>query len=151
MRALFILAFALLPLNGCQTLARQAFASPIVDVKDVRVRSIGLTGGMLDVVLDVQNPNEYRLDATKITYQFYVDTTRVVMGEIDRMITLEEKGRAEIVVPVQFGFAELGFVMREYTSKGALNYRVLGQFTIVTPFGSITRPYSGKGRVEGMP
>jgi len=117
----------------------------------VRVRSIGLMGGVLDVVLDVQNPNEYRLDATKITYQFYVDTTRVVMGEIDRMITLEEKGRAEIVVPVEFGFAELGIAMREYTSKGALNYRVLGQFTIVTPFGNITRPYSGRGRVEGMP
>jgi len=151
MRALLILAVALLPLNGCQTLARQAFASPIVDVKDVRVRNIGLTGGMLDVVLDVQNPNEYRLDATKITYQFFVDTTRVVMGEIDRMITLEERGRSEIVVPVEFGFAELGIAMREYMSKGALNYRVLGQFTIVTPFGKITRPYSGTGRVEGMP
>jgi hypothetical protein len=45
----------------------------------------------------------------------------------------------------------MSMAMREYLAHGALNYRVTGQFTIVTPFGNMTRPYSGRGRVEGMP
>ena len=151
MRRLLLIALVALPLAGCASLARQAFTAPVVDVKDVRVRNIGLTGGTLDVTLNLQNPNEYRLDARKITYEFYVDTTRVVTGEVDRMVTLEEKGVTQLVVPVTFGYAELGIAMREYLAKGALDYRVVGQFTLVTPFGSITRPYSGRGRVEGMP
>ena len=150
MRTLLI-ATALLTATGCATLARQAFTAPTVEVRDVKVRTIGLTGGTLDVTLDLQNPNEYRLDAQQITYQFFVDSTKVVDGVVDRLVTLEEKGVATIVVPVNFGFNELAFAMREYTSKGALNYRVMGEFTLVTPFGSITRPYSGRGRVEGMP
>ena len=150
MRTLLI-ATALLTATGCATLARQAFTAPTVEVRDVKVRTIGLTGGTLDVTLDLQNPNEYRLDAKQITYQFFVDSTKVVAGVVDRLVTLEEKGVATIVVPVNFGFNELAFAMREYTSKGALNYRVMGEFTLVTPFGSITRPYSGRGRVEGMP
>lgn len=151
LRRLMTLALLALPLAGCRTLARQAFATPVVEVKDVRVRSIGLTGGTLDVTLTLQNPNEYRLDARAITYEFYVDTTRVVTGEVDRLVTLEGQGTSELVVPVTFGYNELGIAMRQYMDKGALDYRVIGQFTIVTPFGSITRPYSGRGRVEGMP
>ncbi len=150
MRTLLI-ATALLTATGCATLARQAFIAPTVEVRDVKVRTIGLTGGTLDVTLDLQNPNDYRLDAKQITYQFFVDSTKVVAGVVDRLVTLEEKGVATIVVPVNFGFNELAFAMREYTSKGALDYRVMGEFTLVTPFGSITRPYSGRGRVEGMP
>lgn len=146
----FVLASSLAA-NGCATLARQAFANPVVEVKDVRVRSVGLMGGSLDVVLSVTNPNEYRLDATRISYNFFVDTTEIVTGVIDRLITIEEKGRAEIVVPVTFGYAAMSVAMREYLATGALNYRVTGQFTIVTPFGNVTRPYSGRGRVEGMP
>ena len=60
---------------GCQSLARQVFANPVVEVKDVRVKGFGLQGGSLDVILDVYNPNEYRLDATGITYHFWIDST----------------------------------------------------------------------------
>lgn len=152
MRRLVGIAFALVFLvSGCASLARQAFAPPVVEVTDVKVRSIGLTGGTLDVTLSLTNPNEYRIDATRVTYQFFVDTTRVVSGVVDRLLTLEDRGTTELTLPVDFGFRELGIVMREYAAKGALQYRVAGEFTLATPFGSITRPYSGNGRVEGMP
>ena len=32
------------------------------------MRALGLEGGALDLVLDVYNPNEYRMDATRLTY-----------------------------------------------------------------------------------
>ena len=148
---LLALAALLLSASSCASIARQAFANPVVEVKDVRVRSIGLVGGTLDVVLAVYNPNEYRLDATRITYNFFVDTTQVVTGAIDELVTLDERGRSEIVVPVTFGYQAMTIAMREYLAKGALDYRVSGEFTIVTTFGNITRPYSGRGRVAGMP
>jgi len=148
---LLLLSATLLVAPSCASLARQAFANPTVEVKDVRVRTVGLAGGTLDVVLAVHNPNEYRIDATRITYNFFVDSTEVVNGAIDEIITLDERGRSEIVVPVTFGYQAMSMAMREYLAKGALDYRVTGTFSIVTPFGNITRPYSGRGRVQGMP
>ena len=150
-RKLSVALVALLAVSGCATLARQAFAPPVVEVKDVKVANIGLTGGTLNVTLSLSNPNEFRIDATRVTYRFFVDTTQVVSGEIDKLLTLENSGATELVLPVNFGYRELGIAMREYTSKGALQYRVVGEFTLATPFGNITRPYSGTGRVQGMP
>lgn len=148
---LSLAAVAVLAVNGCQTLMRQAFATPIVEVKDVRVRNIGMTGGTVEVILDVQNPNEYRIDAEKISYNFFVDSTRIVTGELAQLMTLEEKGSTTITLPVTFDYNAVSVAMRHYLANGALAYRVTGQFTLVTPLGRITRPYSGTGRVQGMP
>lgn len=146
-----VLAVAALAMGGCKTLLRQAFAAPVVQVVDVRVKSIGFQGGALDVVLDVQNPNEYRIDAEKISYNFFVDTTRIVSGEVSQRLTLEEKGRATVTVPVVFDARAMAVAMRYYFTNSALDYRVEGNFTLVTPIGRFTRPYAGSGRVEGMP
>jgi LEA14-like dessication related protein len=146
------LALALtLALSGCATLARQAFQNPIVEVRDVKVRTLGLQAATLDIHLAIQNPNEYRLDAEKISYTFFVDSTRIVSGEVTQRLTLEEKGTIPLTLPVTFDYAAVQTAMRYYLAHGALDYRVEGMFTLVTPLGRLTRPYSGRGRVEGMP
>jgi len=53
---------------GCSALGKQAFQQPVVQLKDVAVQGVGLTGGNLAVKLNVYNPNGFRLDATRLTY-----------------------------------------------------------------------------------
>lgn len=149
-RVMLLALLGLVGLAGCKTLARQAFANPVVEVKDVKVRGVGPEGGSLDVVLDVYNPNEYRLDATRITYQVWVDTSRIANGAIDKLVTLGQKGRSDIVVPVEFTFAAVRMALMQMTLRGSVDYRVTGEFTVVTPFGNITRPYSGAGRLDAL-
>lgn len=147
----FVAAAALLLAAAeCKTFARQLFANPVVEVKDVRVKGIGLQGGSLDIVLDVYNPNEYRLDATGITYNVWVDSLQLATGQIEKLVTLAEKGRSEIVVPVSFTFAAVQKALELYSRRGSLDYRVTGEFAMQTPFGKITRPYSGKGRLDSF-
>src|SRR5688572_8836326 len=149
-RKILALALLALALDGCKTLARQAFAQPVVTVKEVKVRSVGLEGGALDVILDVYNPNEYRLDATAITYRVWVDSNEIATGEIEKVLTLTGKGNSEVVVPVEFTLAAVQKALQSLTRRGYVNYRVAGEFSMVTPFGKITRPYSGTGRWDSM-
>jgi LEA14-like dessication related protein len=144
------LAVLALSLYGCKTLARQLFAQPVVEVKDVKVRAVGLQGGSLDVILDIYNPNEYRLDATAITYKVWVDSNEVATGTIEKMLSLSEKGRSEIVVPVDFTFAAVQKAIQGLARRGYVEYRVAGEASIATPFGKITRPYSGTGRWDSL-
>ena len=139
---------AIAAVSGCATLARQAFANPVVAVKDVRVKGIGLQGGSLDLILDVYNPNEYRLDASRITYAVWVDSDQIATGEIEKLVTLTDKGNSEVVVPVNFTFASVQKALVHYAQRGSVDYRVTGAFTMKTPFGSVTRPYSGAGRID---
>jgi len=150
MRKLFAFT-AVLTLTACASLAKAAFQSPVVEVRDVKVRNIGLQSATLDVHLDIRNPNEYRIDAEKVSYTFFIDSTRIVSGEVTQRLTLEEKGAIPLTVPVTFDFQAVQTAMRYYLAHGALDYRVEGMFTLVTPVGRLTRPYSGRGRVEGMP
>lgn len=135
---------------GCKTLARQAFANPIVEVKDVKVRGVGLTGGSLDVILDVYNPNDYRIDARRVNYTVFVDSMQIATGDIERLLTLTNKGHSEIVVPVEFTLATVQRAMQRFAQRGSVDYRVTGSFTMATPFGDITRPYSGTGTLTSF-
>lgn len=135
---------------GCKTLARQAFANPIVEVKDVRVKGIGIEGGSLDLILDVYNPNDYRIDARRLSYQVWVDSSQVATGDIEKLLTLSNKGHSEVVVPVNFTIASVQKALVKFAMQGSLDYRVTGSFTMATPFGDITRPYSGAGRLDSF-
>ena len=147
LRGLVLTGLAALAL-GCATFGRQAFRTPTVELKDIRVRSIGLEGGSLDLVLDVFNPNDYRMDATRLTYTLSADTANVATGAVTRRVTLNNKSRNEVLLPVSFSMKELMGVAQVLLRKGSVEYTVKGEVTVDTPFGSMTRPYEGRARLD---
>src|SRR5437016_13565543 len=51
---------------GCATVRGLAFREPDVERKQINVTGFGLTGGTLDLIFDVYNPNSYRLRSTRV-------------------------------------------------------------------------------------
>lgn len=136
---------------GCATLARQAFVQPVVTLQNVRLSSIGLQGGNLDVVLNVYNPNAYRLDATQVNYRVLIgNDIRMASGTITDRLTLQESDTTRLTIPVAFTFAGIGEAGRQLLSTGAVDYRVAGDVVVGTPVGSFTVPYSTTGRYSVM-
>lgn len=133
---------------GCATLGRQAFRAPTVELRDIRIRGIGLDGGTLDLVLDVFNPNEFRMDATRLTYTLVADTTVVATGAVTKRVTLLNRARSEVLLPVSFSMKELMGVAQVMLKKGSVDYTVKGEVTLDSPFGSMTRPFEGKARLD---
>jgi LEA14-like dessication related protein len=140
----------LLILTACATLARSAFATPTVELKDVRMKAIGFQGGSMDIILDVTNQNDYRLDATHLTYNLFVDTMKVAFGEIHKTTTLEPHKKTQVVVPVSFSMQELMRATQLMSQSGGVDYRVTGEVTAATPSGSYTRAYAGKGHFDDI-
>jgi LEA14-like dessication related protein len=137
-------------LAGCATLGRQVFEQPVVTFKDVSVRGIGLQGGSLDVLLNVYNPNRFKLDATRLTYRVLVDSVALGTGALDQQFVVQSGDSAVVRLPVQFSFAGLGAVGRQLLRAGAVNYRVLGDVTVSTPIGSFTRPFDRTGQFTSL-
>ena len=131
--------------SACASMGRASFANPIVELKDVKVRGIGTKGGTLDVVLDVYNPNGYRLDTSGFTYTLWIDSSSVATGQVTRLVTLETKKKTEVTLPLTFTIKELQNAARAMTDMGSVNYRLVGDLTVSTPAGSFTRPYEGRG------
>ena len=133
---------------GCSALGHAGFENPVVHLRDVRVRGIGLNGGSLDVLLNVYNPNHYRLDATRLTYKVALagDSVTLATGALDSRFTVQEKDSTTVTIPVTFTYAGVNAAGRSILNTGAVDYHVLGDVTVGSPVGSFTVPYSSTGR-----
>jgi LEA14-like dessication related protein len=150
MRKLAIAVAASLAIGaaGCSMLGRQAFRQPVVNLRDVKIRGIGLNGGSLDVQLSVYNPNGYRLDATRLTYKVALagDSVTLASGALDSRFSVQNNDSTTVTIPVSFTYAGVGAAGRSLLSTGSVNYHVLGDVTVGSPVGNFTIPYSSQGR-----
>jgi len=136
---------------GCSALGKQAFQQPIVHLQDVKVNGVGMTGGTLDVRLSVYNPNGYRLDATRMTYNVTVgDSVKMATGTVDSRFTVNENDSSVVTVPVIFSYTGIGAAGRQILNTGGVNYRVNGDVTVGTVVGNFTVPYSATGRFNAL-
>jgi LEA14-like dessication related protein len=136
---------------GCSALGRQAFKEPVVHLQDVRVNGVGLTGGNLDVRLSVYNPNGYRLDATRMSYNVVVgDSVRFATGQVDNRFTVNSNDSSVVTIPVNFTYSGIGAAGRQLLNTGGVNYRVTGDVVVGTVVGSFTVPYSSTGRFNAL-
>jgi LEA14-like dessication related protein len=136
---------------GCSVLGKQAFQQPVVHLQDVKVNGVGLTGGNLDVKLSVYNPNRYRLDATRMTYNVLVgDSVRFATGTVDSRFTVNQNDSSTVTIPVSFTYSGIGAAGRQLINTGGVNYRVNGDVTVGTVVGNFTVPYSSTGRFNAL-
>jgi LEA14-like dessication related protein len=136
---------------GCGVLGKQAFQQPVVQLKDVRVNGVGLTGGNLDVKLNVYNPNGFRLDATRLTYGVQIgNDIQLASGALDSRFTVQSGDSTTVTIPVSFTYAGIGAAGRQLMNTGGVDYRVMGDVTVGTVVGNFTVPYSATGRFNAL-
>lgn len=137
-------------LTACATFGRQAFEDPVVTLQNVRVNGIGLNGGSVDILLNVYNPNHYRLDATRITYKLFVDTIPLGTGATDSRFTVANGDSTQVPLPLSFTWGGIGQAARSLMSTGTVNYRVVGDLTVGSSVGTFTLPYDRTGRFSSL-
>jgi LEA14-like dessication related protein len=139
---------AAVAVSGCSALGRAAFEQPVVSLKNVQIRGLGLTGGSLDVLLSVYNPNHYRLDATRLNYRVQMagDSITLASGTFDSKFTVQDRDSTTVTIPVNFTYSGLGAAGRSILNTGSVNYHVLGDVLVATTVGSFTVPFSSTGR-----
>jgi LEA14-like dessication related protein len=111
------------------------FREPDIQLDHVVVRGIGLTGGNLDLVLKVENPNNFSLQGTRL--QLGMDVEGSHLGDItyDDDFAVAENGQTTITLPLRFGWAGVGSAVRAALDHGDLPYEMKGQATLRLPAG----------------
>ena len=145
-----MVALATMGVAGCALLGRGSFKEPIVTFQDAKITGLGITGGSLEVKLSVYNPNGFKLDGTRLTYNVLVDSVKFGSGAIVDRFTVQEKDSTIVTLPLQFTYSGVGAAGRQLMNTGTVNYRVVGDVTVGTPLGSFTRPYDQTGRFSTL-
>ncbi|HEX6536891.1 MAG TPA: LEA type 2 family protein [Gemmatimonadaceae bacterium] len=154
MRKIALVAVAVVATVGavaaCASLGLGGFKDPVVTLKDVKVSGVGLTGGSVDIVMNVYNPNHFRLDATRMTYKLYVDTIPFGTGATDSRFTVQSGDSTEVRLPLSFSWSGIGRAGRELMNTGTVPYRVTGDITVGSSVGTFTLKYDRTGRYSAL-
>jgi LEA14-like dessication related protein len=114
---------------GCSGLGDN-FREPEVQLDRAIVRGVGLAGGNLDLVVRVQNPNNFRLQVDKL--QVGVDVEGSHLGDItyEDDFAVTENGETTLTLPLRFGWFGVGSAVRAALGYGDLPYKMKGQATL---------------------
>ncbi|MDQ6830003.1 MAG: LEA type 2 family protein [Gemmatimonadota bacterium] len=138
-------ALTIASVGACATLGLGSWTQPVVTLKDVRVRGLGMTGGSVNIVLNVYNPNGFSLNGTRLTYKLMVDTVPFGAGATDQKFVVNSNDSTTVTLPLDFSYTGLNTAIREAMAHGTVNYRVLGDITVGTAIGNKTIGYDRTG------
>ncbi|MEO7511453.1 MAG: LEA type 2 family protein [Gemmatimonadaceae bacterium] len=139
-----------LVVGACASLGRASFQEPLVTFKDARITGLGVSGGSLEIILDVYNPNRFRLEGTRVTYKVMVDSTEFGEGAYTSKFAVDEKATTEVRLPLTFTYRGVGAAGRALQQTGTVEYHVIGEISVASPIGDYTRPYDQRGRFSTL-
>ncbi len=141
---------ALLAVAACATLGRLSFKEPELELQEIDVTGIGLTGGTFDLVFDVWNPNDYRLRSTRLEVGIDLEGTHFGDALLDRPLDLSPTNHTRVVVPVRFEWAGIGAGAKALLTRRAVGYGITGAVLLDTPVGDRRVALTGRGNVPLM-
>jgi LEA14-like dessication related protein len=135
---------------ACAGVGLGGFEEPVVTVSNVRVNGLGLNGGSVDIMLNVYNPNNFRLDGTELTYQLWVDTIPFGSGTTRENFVVAGDDSTIVTLPLDFTWSGVGSVGRAVLNTGTVPYRVAGNLRVSSAVGAVTVPYDRTGRFSPL-
>lgn len=134
--------------TGCASLGHALhFTEPDVRLQEIRVTGLGLTGGTLDLALDVFNPNDFRLRSTRLEVGIDLEDTHFGDALMELPVELPSQQHTLVTVPVRFEWAGLGAGARGLVTRQAIRYGLTGVVSVDTPIGDRRVRLHGSGDV----
>ncbi len=142
------IALLAVTVSGCATLRNALqFEQPQVELQEINITGLGLSGGTMDLVFDVYNPNDYRLRSTRLEVGLELAGTYFGEALIDKPLDLSPENHSRVLMPVRFTWAGVGAAARSLLQSQELPYGVTGAVLVETPVGERRVELKSKGNV----
>jgi len=143
-----VLSLALAGSTACATLQHVlTFQEPQIALEEINVTGLTLSGGTLDLVFDVYNPNRYRLRSTRLEMTIDLEGRRFGDVLMDKPLDLSPENHSEVVLPVRFEWAGVGAGMRALLERQTIRYTLSGAALVEPPGGERRIGLSASGEV----
>jgi LEA14-like dessication related protein len=133
-------------LGGCSGL-NDIFKEPAFRLQRVVVHNIGLQGGALDLIVGVNNPNQFDLHGTGLEAGFDVGQSHLGTVRLTDDFAVTKARVTTLTLPLTFQWAGVGNAVRSALESGEIPYTMKGQARLETPFGGYDVPFESEGRV----
>ncbi len=133
-------------LGGCSGL-NDLFKEPTFRLERVVLHDVGLQGGALDLIVGVDNPNQFDLHGTGFEAGFDLEQSHLGAVRLTNDFAVLKGSVTRLTVPLTFQWSGVGTAMRSALESGEIPYTMKGHARLETPFGQYDVPFEGQGRV----
>lgn len=113
------------------------FEEPTIEIVGISGGNIGLDGGTLLLLVRVDNPNDFAIEASRVDYDLDIrrdgDWYDLAAGELDRGLTVAALESSSIEIPVEFRLGDAIEVGAELLRGGNPRFRVAGSVDLRRP------------------
>ena len=134
----------LLPALGCTPLGFWVYHHPSVTVSRVRVDAQAKGTLPVVVALDMRNPNDYTISATRVELELLLDSLPIGRLRKDGRLVLPREGSATLALPLEPDKNAPPGRLQAFRS-GVHRFSVQGRATIATPFGKQNVRFAQEG------
>jgi LEA14-like dessication related protein len=132
----------------------QLIREPTLSVQSIRILQYELVNSYLQLVLEVRNPNDFPIDFSGASYQFYGEGQRWASGKALKAQPLPPRGSGIVLLPINLNFADTGRSLFDLVAQlKTVRYRLSGTAVILTgldilPSFDLSFDAQGSTRVE---
>jgi LEA14-like dessication related protein len=132
-------------LCGCAGL-QELFREPDVHLQRVVVQNVGLTGGTLNLLVGVYNPNAFDVQGTRLNLGLDVEQSHVGDVVYDNDFQTQKGDTTVLTLPLTFAWSGVAGAVRTALNAGELPYTINGRLSVATPIGPRDVTFSHQGR-----
>lgn len=140
---LFLIGFSMILMSGCSKFENIA----IHGMKDVKFRGMSNGRILVNLTLDIENPNNRKITVSKIEFKAWLKNRELGKLKNSKKIVLGPKSREEIVVPVEIVLRTAADAFKLMTLKGD----ILEQLIVEGFIKGRVMCFSKKVRIEKQP
>lgn len=147
---LIVVGFLMLVfLSGCSHLQDKGlWQEPNAKVVTSQLVELNLQQALLEVELEVSNPNPFAINLGVLDYQLDIQGAKVLSGQQQQANRLEANGVQHLTLPVVLNFSDLGQLVSNLPQKNQLDYAVAGGLSFDLPLVGLYRvPFQVSGEL----
>ena len=91
---------------------------PKIKENHIYIRSINFSKADLDLIITIDNPNVFPLQAKNIAYEVTIESSHLVKGMIEGITAIKAKSASELKIPMTVSLKEVGKTIFDLLKKG---------------------------------
>jgi len=113
---------------------------PKIKLAGLKIKGLSFTNVDLEVGLDVENPNIFGIDMSKLIYQINIDGQQVANGTANNVAQVPKKGTGNIRLPISLNFSGVTSALRTAITKQSIDCAVSGGADLNSQLGTVHLP-----------
>lgn len=142
-RHVILLNSILFGLTACQLL-QEHVKEPQVAFQSVAFKPISLQEGRLDSIVEITNPNAFKLPVRSMLYRLNLNEREFASSTLSLDKSIPANGSIQVQLPITLKYAELIGGVTDVLQRKRIRFQLAGE----VDFGLLTVPYSKTGEFK---